>query len=68
MAPFPFLDKLLVHVYVIKAAIMRRDFIRISLIGIISGTIKLTTTGTFASRNDQRALEIELQNVTSVKY
>ena len=27
---------------------------------VISGTIKLTTTWTFASRNDQRALELEL--------
>ena len=36
--------------------------------GVISGTIRLTTTGTFASRNGQRALEIELQNATSVKY
>ena len=68
MAPFPFLDKLLVYVPVIKAAIMKRGFICISLIGVISGIIKLTTTGTFASRNDQRALEIEPQNVTSAKY
>ena len=68
MAPFPFLEKLLVYVPVIKAAIMRRGFICISSIGVISGTNKLTTTGTFASRNDQRALEIELQNVTSAKY
>ena len=68
MAPFPFLDKLLVDVQVIKAAIMRRGFICISSNEIKSGTIKLTTTGTFASRNNQRALEIVLQNVTSAKY
>ena len=60
MAPFPLLDKLLVDVQVIKAAIMRRGFICILLIGVIIGTIKLTTTGTFASRNDQQALEIDL--------
>ena len=39
-----------------------------SLIGTISGIIKLTTMGTFASRNDQRALGVELQNATSAKY
>ena len=68
MAPFPFLDKLLVYVPVIKAAIMRRGFMCISSIGTTKGTIKLTTTGTFALRNGLRALEIELQNATSAKY
>ena len=68
MAPFPFLDKLLVYVPVIKAAIMRRGFICSSSSGVTRGTIRLTTTGIFASRNGQRALEIELQNVTSAKY
>ena len=33
-----------------------------------SGTIRLTTTGIFASRKGQRALEILLQHVTSAKY
>ena len=61
MVPFPFTDKLLVYDQVIKAVIMRRGFICISSIGITNGTIRLTTTGTFASRNDQRVLEIELQ-------
>ena len=50
MAPFPFLDKLLVYDQVIKAATTRRGFIYISSIGIISGTVKLTTMETFASR------------------
>ena len=63
-----YLDKLSVYVPVTKAAIMRRGFICTSLIGTISGIIKLTTKGTFASRNGQRALEIELKNVTSVNY
>ena len=67
MAPFPFFDKLLVYVPVIKAAIMRRGFICISSIAVIRGTIKLTTSGTFASRNDHRALDMELENVTSAK-
>ena len=44
-----------------KAAIMRRGFICTSLIGVTSGTIRLTTTGTFASKNDQRVLGIELK-------
>ena len=57
MALFPVFDKLLVYVSVIKAAIMRLGFICTSSIGVISGTIKLTTTGTFAARNDQRALD-----------
>ena len=42
-------DKLSVYVPVIKAAIMRRGFICTSLTGITSGTIRLATTGTFAS-------------------
>ena len=62
------LDRLSVYVPATKAAIMRRGFICTSLIGTTSGIIKLTTTGTFASRNGQRALEIELKNVTSVNY
>ena len=63
-----YLDKLSVCAPVIKAAIMRRGFICTSLIGVTSGTIRLATTGTFASRNVQRVLGIELQNVTSAKY
>ena len=51
-----------------STVIMRRGFICSSSIGITSGTIRLTTTGTFASRNDQRVLEIELKNVASVKF
>ena len=39
MVHFPFLDKLLVYVPVIKAAIMRRGFICTSLTGVTSGTI-----------------------------
>ena len=62
------LDKLLIYVQVTKAAIMRCGFICNSSSGVTSGTIRLTATGTFASRNDQRVLEIELQNVTSAKY
>ena len=60
-----YLGKLSVYVPATKAAIMRRSFICTSLIGTISGIIKLTTMGTFASRNGQRALGIELQNVKS---
>ena len=45
----------------IKAATMRRGFICISSIGITNGTIRLTTTGAFASRNDQRVLDMELK-------
>ena len=37
MASFPFLDKLSVHVPVIKVAIMRRGFICSSLIGKTNG-------------------------------
>ena len=59
------LDKLLVYVPATKAAIMRRGFICTSLIGTISGIIKLATTGTFASKNGQRALEIELGELLS---
>ena len=62
------LDKLAVYVLVTKAAIMKRGFIHTSSIGITSGHIKRTATGTFASRNDQRVLEIELQNGALVKY
>ena len=68
MVPFPSLGKLLVYDRMIKAATMRHDFICISSIGTTNGTIKLTTTGTFASRNDQRVLDMELKNVTSAKF
>ena len=37
-------------------------------IGIPNGTIKLTTTGTFSSSNDQRVLDMELKNVTSARF
>ena len=63
-----YLDKLLVYVPVTKAAIMRRGFICSSLSGVTSGTIRLTTTGTFASRNDQQVLRLKLQSVTSAKF
>ena len=68
MALSLYLDKLSVCAPVIKAVIMRRGFICISSIGVTSETIRLSTMGTFASRNVQRVLGIELQNVTSAKY
>ena len=52
----------------IKAAIMRRGFICTSLTGVTSGTISLAATGTFASQNVLRILEIVLPNVTFVRY
>ena len=61
LAPFPFLDRLLVFDQMIKVATMRRGFICTSLIGVTSGTIRLATMGTFASRNDQRVLARELK-------
>ena len=64
----PFLDKLLVYAPMSKAAIMRHGFIYISWIGTTNGSHQATTTGTFTSRNVQRVLEIELQNLTSAKY
>ena len=51
----------------IKAAIMRRGFIYILLIGVRNGPIKLTTTGTFASKNDLRILHTVLKNDISVR-
>ena len=44
----------------IKAAIMRRGFICTSLTGVTSGTVRFATTGTFASKNVLRILEIVL--------
>ena len=61
LAPFPFLDRLLVFDQMIKVATMRRGFICTSSIGITNGTIRLATMGTFASRNDQRVLARELK-------
>ena len=58
------LDRLSVYAPMIKAAIMRRGFILTSLTGVTSGTIRLATTGTFASQNVLRILEIVLPNVT----
>ena len=52
----------------IKAAIMRRGYIYILLIGATCGPIKLITTGTFASRNDLRVLEMVLKSEKSVKF
>ena len=51
----------------IKAAITKRGFIWILLIGATNGPIKLTTTGTFASKNDLRILHTVLKNDISVR-
>ena len=59
--------KLLAYDRTIKAAIMRHGFINISSIGT-NGPIKRTTTGTFASRNDCRVLNMELENVFQRSY
>ena len=67
IVPFLSLGKLFAYDLMIKAAIMRHGFIYISSIGTTNGTIKRTTTGTFASRNDLRVLDMEFKNVTSAK-
>ena len=46
----------------IKAAITKRGFICFLLIGATNGPIKLTTTGTFALKNDLRILQTVLKN------
>ena len=51
MVHFPSRGNPLVYVPPTKAAITKRGFICTSLIGTISRIIKLTTTGTFASKN-----------------
>ena len=45
----------------IKAAITKRGFIWILLIGATNGSIKLATTGTFASKNDLRILIVTVR-------
>ena len=45
----------------IKAAITKRGFIWILLIGATNGPIKITTTGTLASKNDLRILHTVLK-------
>ena len=68
MAPFPFLDKLSVCAPMMKAATMKRGCTCISSIGVTSGTIRLATTGTSASQNVLRILEIVLPNATFAWY
>ena len=65
MVPFPSLGKLLAYDLMIKAAIMRHAFIYVSSIGTTNGTVKRTSTGTSAFRNDLRVLDMEVKNVTS---
>ena len=45
----------------VRAAITKRGFIWILLIGATNGPIKLTTTGTSASKNDPRIPHPELK-------
>ena len=68
MALFQYLDRLSVYAPVIKAVIMRRGFICNSLTGVTCGTVRLTTTGTVASQNVLRILEIVLPNLTFARY
>ena len=42
-------------------AITKRGFVWILLIGATNGPIKITTTGTFASKNDLRILHMVLK-------
>ena len=51
----------------IKAATTKRGFIWILLIGATNGLIKLTTTVTFASKNDLRILHSVLKSEISVR-
>ena len=51
-----------------KAGIMRRGYIYILLIWTAIGPIKLITTGTFASTNDLRVLDMVLKSEISVKF
>ena len=51
----------------IKAAITKRGFICILLIGTTNGPIKLTTMGTLALKNDLRILHTVLKSEISVR-
>ena len=66
MVPSPSLGKLLASDRMIKAAITKRGFIWNLLIGATNGPIKLTATGTFASKNDLRILHA-VKNDISVR-
>ena len=51
-----------------KAAIMKRGYTYVLLIRTEIGPIKLITTGTFATRNDLRVLDMVLESEISVKF
>ena len=46
---------------------MKHGFILILSIGAINGPIKITMTGTFASKNDLQILHTELKNGISAR-